>query len=453
MTDKSGPRFDPRLIMTVLDTMGALVVLLDTAGRIVYCNPACERVTGHTLTEVKGQDLWELLLIPEEREEVRSVLNELLQTASPNQHENYWRGKDGSLHLISWSNTVHREANGQAKYVIGIGIEITAFRQAQENLEDLNSRIILLHETAHRLEEVEREEEVYRLTIHAAEEILGFPVCTLDILEGDKFIPKATSTGLPPGASRAMSLSEQTLETKTYRAGRTYVLGRTDEDPSAQPTRPEFRSVISAPIGKFGVFQVVSERENAFSQQDVRLLELLLGHTTQAIERLRLQQQLREQALLDPLTGIYNRRYFNEIVETELVRSKRYDHPIGFLMIDVDRFKEINDRFGHQMGDRVLKSVADLLSDQVRQSDIVVRYGGDEFLIMLIETDGETEEVAERIRSAIAERNKTDEVIPFAVTLSIGAAHWVPESGTAIEQVLAEADRRMYAEKRSLHNG
>jgi len=162
---------------------------------------------------------------------------------------------------------------------------------------------------------------------------------------------------------------------------------------------------------------------------------------------------LKERATRDPLTGVYNRRYFNEVIEQELVRSRRYEHPIGFLMIDIDRFKEINDRFGHQMGDRVLKAVADLLVAQVRESDIVVRYGGDEFLIMLLETDGETEAVAERIRNAVAEWNKTNELIPFAVTLSIGAAHWDPTSTEPIEQVLAEADKRMYADKRSKDDG
>ncbi|RLE36328.1 hypothetical protein DRJ24_00775, partial [Candidatus Acetothermia bacterium] len=169
--------------------------------------------------------------------------------------------------------------------------------------------------------------------------------------------------------------------------------------------------------------------------------------------RPRLQNGLREQARGAPLTGVHTRRYFNEVVEQEFVRSRRYDHPIGFLMIDVDRFKEINDRFGHQIGDRVLKAVAELLIDQVRESDIVVRYGGDEFLIMLLETDGETEAVAERIRNAVAERNKTNELIPFPVTLSIGAAHWNPESKKPIEQILAEADERMYADKKSKDDG
>ena len=325
--------------------------------------------------------------------------------------------------------------------------------KSERALEEARRKVERLHEAAQRLEKCEREEEVYRIALAAAEEILGFGICAIDIAEGDHLVAKATSSGLPNGASISIPLSEKSLATKTYKTGKTYLFGSLAEVPEAKPTSEDFKSGISAPIGRYGVFQVAATKENAFSEEDVRLLELLLGHTAQAIERIRLQEELKERATRDPLTGVYNRRYFNEVIEQELVRSRRYEHPIGFLMIDIDRFKEINDRFGHQTGDKVLQAVADLLVAQVRESDIVVRYGGDEFLIMLIETDGETDAVAERIHAAVAERNKTNELIPFAVTLSIGAAHWNPTSTEPIERVLAEADKRMYAAKRPKGNG
>jgi len=268
--------------------------------------------------------------------------------------------------------------------------------KAETALKTARQKVERLHEAAQRLERCEQEEEVYRIALAAAEEILGFGICTIDIVEEDQLVAKATSNGLPEGASVSMPLAEESLATKTYKTGKTFLFGSLAEVPEARPTSEDFKSGISAPIGRYGVFQVAAKKEDAFSQEDVRLLELLLGHTTQAIDRIRLQNDLREQARRDPLTGVYNRRYFNEVIEQELVRSRRY-HPIGFLMIDVNRFKEINDRFGHQMGDKVLQTVADLLVAQVRKSDIVVRYGGDEFLIMLLETDGETEAVTERM--------------------------------------------------------
>ena len=321
-------------------------------------------------------------------------------------------------------------------------------RRSEGALRESRRKIESLHEAPHRLEACENEEEVYRLTVEAAEKILNFSMCTLDIFEGNKLVVKSTSSGLPPDASRERDLDEDGLAAKTYRTGEAFVFGSLDEVPDARPTDSTFQSGISAPIGNVGVFQVVSREKNAFTEQDVRLLELLLGYTAQAIGRTHLQKRLRDQAMRDPLTGVYNRRYFNQVIEQEIERSTRYDHPIAFLMLDIDRFKKINDRYGHQVGDEVLQKVAKLLEGQVRGSDIVVRYGGDEFLLLLIETNGETETVKQRIIEEVDQWNKANPMFDFPVTLSIGSAHWSPEDERPVEKILAEADRKMYEEKR-----
>ena len=159
------------------------------------------------------------------------------------------------------------------------------------------------------------------------------------------------------------------------------------------------------------------------------------------------ERRLEHLARRDPLTGVYNRHALTEIIEQEVRRSKRYRHPVGLLMIDVNRFKEVNDRFGHAMGDRVLIAVSEILCNQIRESDIVVRYGGDEFLVVLLQTNGETDIVARRIVEEVDLRNETNPLLEFPVTLAIGAAHWDPETDDSIEAVLAHADRLMYEDK------
>ncbi|MFQ5341916.1 MAG: diguanylate cyclase domain-containing protein [Anaerolineae bacterium] len=322
-------------------------------------------------------------------------------------------------------------------------------REAHRALQWSRQRLEGLHEEARRLAACESEEEAYQIAVRAAERILDFSICTLDIVEDDKLVVKATSSGVPPSASRGRGLDERGLGAKTHRTGRTYVFGSLDEVPEARPTRGDFQSGISAPIDDIGVFQVASTEPDAFSQDDVRLLELLLGHTAAALKRIRLLNKLTELAIHDPLTGVYNRYYLNQTLEREIERSRRYGHPIAFLMIDVNRFKEINDRFGHQMGDRVLQAVASLLVEEVRATDIVVRYGGDEFLIIQPETDGETDTVKERILGRAARLNETNELVDFPLTLSVGAAFWDPQGDESLEEALGEADRRMYEDKRS----
>ena len=125
---------------------------------------------------------------------------------------------------------------------------------------------------------------------------------------------------------------------------------------------------------------------------------------------------------------------------------------MAFLMVDVNRFKEINDRYGHHVGDEVLQGIASLLRTVVRESDIVVRYGGDEFLVILLETNGEAETVKQRIRKKIALHNKTNGWCDFPVTLSIGSAYWNPQSSQSVDDILNEADRLMYEDKKE-YNG
>ncbi len=413
-------------------------------GEILDVNESACRLLGYTHEELTRMTVRDILpagaqgFLPDEIND-NTLNNRPLETVNIR--------KDGTLVPIELRGQVVRIA-GQPRLLASLR-DITARKQAENALLDSKQKIEALHGIACSLEACENEEDVYRLTVEATEKILDFSMCTLDIVEGNMLVVKATSVELPPDASRETVLEESGLAAKTHRTGRTTIFGSMEEVPEAKPTQEDFQSGISAPIGAFGVFQALSTEKNEFTDDDARLLELLLNYTTQAIERIRLMKELKEQATRDPLTTVYNRRYFNQVIEQEILRSKRYDHPIGFLMIDVNHFKKINDTYGHQVGDQVLQEVAKLLQEQVRESDVVVRYGGDEFLLLLIETNGETETVKQRILDEVAQRNATNPVFDFPVTLSIGSAHWSAEDGQTVEKILAEADKRMYEEKQS----
>ncbi|MDX2023456.1 MAG: GGDEF domain-containing protein [Deltaproteobacteria bacterium] len=157
-------------------------------------------------------------------------------------------------------------------------------------------------------------------------------------------------------------------------------------------------------------------------------------------------RQLREAAYRDPVTGLRNRRYFEERLQEELGRLARYPDKTGsLLVVDLDDFKQINDTHGHLMGDQILREVAELMSQTLRLEDVCCRFGGDEFAVILPETSGDAvEHVVSRIMRALDERNLNTSLPLF---LSVGAASW-PEAGRDAGSLIEKADTSMYSRKR-----
>ncbi|MCK4672085.1 MAG: GGDEF domain-containing protein, partial [Candidatus Aegiribacteria sp.] len=145
----------------------------------------------------------------------------------------------------------------------------------------------------------------------------------------------------------------------------------------------------------------------------------------------------------------FNRNFFQIAISREKLRAERYNSRIGFLIVDIDDFKKINDLYGHQTGDRILKEVAIFLGNSIRETDFLIRYGGDEFLLILIETGLTALVVRERILEDSQLAEVTSNIIGTPVTLSIGNAHWDPNTGISIRETLVEADKQMYIHKRS----
>lgn len=208
-------------------------------------------------------------------------------------------------------------------------------------------------------------------------------------------------------------------------------------------------SILSIPIKNIGIFLLFTTDPKIINDENLKICKLIADNSIEALKRILLQISLKEQAEIDPLTGIYNRRYFDSYIGREVQRSKKYKYPITFIMIDVDRFKEVNDKYGHQVGDMILKGVGSILKGQTRKIDTVVRYGGDEFLIILPDVSNENiEGFINRIKTAVIQWNNQVKLLDFNIDLSMGIASWRPEENISIEKVLNDADIAMYAQKR-----
>ncbi|MBF0282049.1 MAG: diguanylate cyclase [Zetaproteobacteria bacterium] len=165
-----------------------------------------------------------------------------------------------------------------------------------------------------------------------------------------------------------------------------------------------------------------------------------------------LQKNLRDQAIRDSLTGLYNRRYFDETVSREIVRSDRGNESLSLLMLDVDHFKSINDRFGHAAGDHALQQIAYLLEDYTRRTDIVFRWGGEEFVVVMPTTGREGAfKLAESLRAAVEQLSLSFNEDAWQMTLSVGVAVY-PLDGVSVDELLLIADNHLYQAKEGGRN-
>lgn len=174
--------------------------------------------------------------------------------------------------------------------------------------------------------------------------------------------------------------------------------------------------------------------------------------SAQMEENQKLQLLLREQAIRDPLTSCYNRRYFDETINRELARARRESYPVSLVMMDIDHFKQVNDTHGHQAGDAVLRAAGELFKNSVRSGDMVIRFGGEEFLVVMPNVTLETALARSEIfRQSFAALKVNYAGRELTNTISQGVAVF-PASGATSEQVLQAADEALYLAKQSGRN-
>ncbi len=214
------------------------------------------------------------------------------------------------------------------------------------------------------------------------------------------------------------------------------------------------RSVLCLPIlakkQVLGVIQMVNRlEEECFTENDCVLLQKLLDQSTQAIERADVLQKMSDLVTTDDLTHLYNLRYLDRILEVEMKRSRRYKSSLALIFIDLDYFKQVNDNHGHIMGSQVLIEIADILIESLRAVDVVVRYGGDEFVVLLPNTPlKKATRVAERVRVAIRDfKFLQEEGLSLHIAASFGIASY-PEHAKNRTDLIHLADRAMYESKR-----
>jgi diguanylate cyclase (GGDEF)-like protein len=203
----------------------------------------------------------------------------------------------------------------------------------------------------------------------------------------------------------------------------------------------------------FGLFSIGIENLRELSESEFRLIDKVVKQLTFAVTNISEREDLQQQSTIEPLTNLFNRRYLEDFLTREIVRAERYQREIGLIFCDVDYFKSINDIHGHEAGDIVLVNIANLLKENVRESDIICRCGGEEIIIVLLETSLENTRIkAENIRKKIASlTHRYGDKNLKKITASFGVSCY-PKHGNTVKALVAAADKAMYEAKENGRN-
>ena len=454
----------------ILDSVRESVVVTDLEGSVLYWSKGAEALYGYLAEEVMGQPI-SFTVGPSESHEIEKRLQKVRETGS-------WSGqyaqkrKDGSLFWADTFISIATDEFGKPFGMIGIDRDITnrvnteeALREANQELtlvvrtlQRRNRQITLLNEMGDLLQSCLSVSDAYSVLGEYAEKLFPELSGAMYILtQSRNLLEVVSSWGKNPPEVKVFESDAcwAMRRVRTHSVTNAHTRVKCQHIISSR-TESSFSPYLCAPMTAHGeslglLHLVAPPNEDIVEWQ--QLSTTVAERAALAISNLKLREELRLQSILDPLTGLFNRRYFEKMLEREVSRAKRHERPVGVFMLDVDDLKGYNDQFGHAVGDALLHEIGFYLKKHVRGEDVACRFGGDEFMIVLPDASlSNAQTRAEELCAGIKDlcilfQDKKLE----GSSVSIGVACF-PMHGTSAEQILKAADSALYAAKEAGQN-
>lgn len=429
---------------SLIDLLIDMVCVVDETGKFVFVSAACERLLGYTPDELIGTSMIELVH-PDDRERTLHAASEIMQGQWRTNLENRYIRKDGRVVDIMWS----ARWSPEERVRVAVARDVTERKRA-ERIRDALYRIseaahaadtlLLLYERLHSIIGELLPAEGFTVALYdEPSDTLTFPYCVNEHAHGAGQQPLGSDTRIARVIRSGEALHSAGSECAST-AG---------ESETPQGESGDWLGVPLQLHGRvMGALVVESYSEDVrYSEDDRNLLEFVSTQVAVTIERKQAEVRLQHKANHDALTDLPGRTLFQDRFDMALRRARREEERIALLYIDINGFKQVNDTYGHEVGDALLCAIAQRLSEQVRDFDTVARIGGDEFTVLLGKVSGNegVAGVVDRIHATMSDPFDLENE-RVTISVSIGAAVF-PEEGETREELIRRADADMYARK------
>ncbi len=451
---------ETRKLAMVASITANAVAITDAQARIEWVNDAFVRLSGYTLDEVRGKTAADLLHGAQTDAQVAAWVRGQLQAGvGVSDVEMLHYAKDGSSYWVLLEMQPVRDERGVVAQFVQVETDITARKRAELEAQRLNAQ---LQASIAELEEINRQTRVVgalRDALQRCETLADIYAATAlharSLIPGSSGALYAQAAGAQVGGEylrqttwgevrdRASALSADTSAAIADGEPQRVRAGNPQADGGEYLCLP--LAARGATLGAL-TMELPADRPHGDAQWQLALS--MAQHVSTAIADVKLRDMLRQQATRDPLTGLFNRRYLDDAIEREVRAAHRHGRPLTVCMLDIDHFKRINDGYGHDAGDAVLRAVAHTVAAQLRGEDFVCRFGGEEFVLVL--PSARADDVLSRMNalrhavSSLSLEHQGRAIGP--VTVSIGVAT-LPQHAESAGALLREADRALYRAK------
>jgi diguanylate cyclase (GGDEF)-like protein/PAS domain S-box-containing protein len=454
-------RESERRFSNLLGNVELVSIMLDHRARITYCNEYLLRMTGWTHAEVIGRDWIELFIPPETRKAKAEVFADLLVN-SPDvwHHENEIVSRLGDRRLIRWNNSVLRSAAGDVIGTASIGEDITEQKRSELKIKRLNRVYAVLSGINSLIVRVQDRDLLFKEACEVAIEHGRFRMAWIGVVDrsAQKIVPIASAGAEPEFVALikdSFSLREDVPVDRTDHAARaireqrTIVLNEIQGDTTVFLTKDCMRrgifSMAILPLmvanEAIGVLALYADEREFFDEQELKLLTELAGNIALATDHIDKRQRLDYLVYYDVLTGLANRSLFLERVGQYVRSATGPGHTLAVFLIDLERFKNINDTLGQAAGDVLLKQVAKWLTVNVGDANLLARVGADRFAVVMTEVskEGEVARVLDKMIQAFLEHPFQVNDTAFRIAAKVGVA-LCPEDGVDADTLFKKAE-------------